>query len=110
MTIQEAYALSAERQANLEYRRKIQRVKSILLGMLAGGALGGAAEALLRPASRSAVDRILRRFDHKSPPALGVAAGSVLGGFSGYGATRLQELLAKPDDLEQALKTVPTIE
>lgn len=107
MTVQEAYALSAERQANLEYRHKIQRIKNTLLGVLAGGVLGGVSGALKQTAGRSALDKLLGRPGNKALPVVDAALGSAIGGAGGYSLARLQELLDKPDGLGQALKTIP---
>lgn len=107
MTVQEAYALSAERQANLEYRHKIQRIKNTLLGVLAGGVLGGVSGTLTQTVGRSALDKLLGRPGNKTLPVVDAVLGSAIGGAGGYSLARLQELLDKPDDLGQALKTIP---
>lgn len=112
MTLQEAYALSAERQDNLAYRKKIQRIKNTILGVIGGAGLGLGMGMLSNVSSRvneSPLDRLLRpggRRSGKMAPALGMLAGAAVGGLGGYGLTRLKETYDESAGLDPTLLNV----
>ena len=97
MTVQEAYALSAERQDNLAYRRKIQRIKNTILGVLAGTGVGvgiGVASNAVAKADETPIDKILnagRKKNKGVSPVADAALGALAGGVGGYGLTRLRQ-------------------
>lgn len=115
MTLQEAYALSAERQANLAYRKKIQRIKNTVLGVLAGSGLGAGVGFANNIASRAddvtlrgALAAFLggRKRNDKLAPALGASIGALAGGLGGYGLTRLKENYDESAGLDPTLANV----
>ena len=89
MTMQEAYALALERDDNLAYRKKIQRIKNTILLAIGGGFTGLIAGRMAT--DRSPSDLILNRPMPKGKILGGAALGSILGGLTGYGLTRLNE-------------------
>ena len=113
MTLQEAYALSAERQDNLAYRKRIQRIKNTILGVLVGSGLGAGAGFVNDTASRveeSPLDMLLnlgrKRRANKLNPATGAIAGALAGGLGGYGLTRLKENYDESAGLDPTLLNV----
>ena len=112
MTLQEAYALSAERRDNLAYRKKIQRIKNTILGVIGGAGLGLGAGMLSNVSSRvdeSPFDRLLRpgrERNGRAAPVLGALAGAAAGGLGGYGFTRLKENFDEPAGLDPTLMNV----
>jgi hypothetical protein len=115
MTLQEAYALSAERQANLAYRKKIQRIKNTVLGVLAGSGLGAGVGFANNIASRAddvtlrgALAALLggRKRNDRLAPALGASIGALAGGLGGYGLTRLKENYDESAGLDPTLANV----
>lgn len=112
MTLQEAYALSEERKANLEYRKKIQRIKQTILGMLAGGSMGHTAgmfkdinDEFQRPMVSQLFGKASNPFTSK-PALTGLAAGSLLGGLTGYGLQRLREKYYESAGFDPTLATI----
>lgn len=105
MTLQEAQALSVERQANLAYRKRIQRIKNTLLGVLFGGVAGGTVGGAMDMSewagrnvfSKSITDPSTRR------ARLGALIGSLTGGLGGYGLTRLKESYDESAGLDPTL-------
>ena len=115
MTVQEAYALSAERQANLAYRKKIQRIKNTILGVLAGSSLGagvGFANNMAAKADDLTLKGQLasllggRKRNDKLAPALGSSIGALTGGLGGYGLTRLNESYNESAGLDPTLTNI----
>lgn len=112
MTLQEAYALSEERKANLAYRKRIQRIKHTILGVLAGGLAGhtaGAFKGVNDEFNRPVMSQLFGKNGNPftSKPALtGLAAGSLLGGLTGYGLQRLREKYYESAGFDPTLATI----
>jgi hypothetical protein len=109
MTLQEAYALSEERKANLAYRKRIQRIKQTILGVLAGGFAGHTAGVFKGLNDEPMTSRLFGKVGNPftSKPALtGLAAGSLLGGLTGYGLQRLREKYYESAGFDPTLATI----
>lgn len=102
MTFREAQALAVERNDNLAYRKKIQRVKNTIVGALGGGLIGTAAGAIKDNTDTSLLKEVLGKSKNKGK-VTGALLGSAGGGLLGYGLTRLKEKYDESAGLDPTL-------